>query len=639
MMIFDIKKAICAAIISSLVLSPVRLRAGIVKVEPSSDQFTVGDTDFHPDSKHFQVPDWVDEQADEDVVRIPKVITDEAQSSSAENLKEIEKELEKLIEEAPPENALHGLLEKSSLSEKQIAANYVAQNTKRVPVRGAPARAANTSGGDKRQLIARAQKLIAAGQYNEASILLFNMAKSTQYQNERSQIEYILGRVLFEMKLYQTSAFVFYDVVRVEGKNTKSRYLRQSLEKLSLAGDALDSDLLLKFAVSQVNENDFPESERDILFYRTGELRLQEKKFKEAAVLFAKVRPNSTLFTKARYNLGLSLTEAGDLDAAVSAFDDLTQMGNAKQITDKNRVNGILAKARVLYQKKDWAGAVEAYRDIPRDTEQWHESLFEQSWTLLRMAKFRNALSNFHSLHSPYYEDFYQPESLLLRAIVYLYICRYDEMEKTLDLFEKVYKPVQLGIRSSLETDREPMIYYKEINRIAENFDAIKARQKGSRTGLKLPFLVGRQILKEGDVRKAQSYLHKLYDEHKRVIAMTGKWQASPIGRYARKIVDKRIEATRSFIGKLVRRHMILMQVDLRDLFEQVGFLRFESTSGRKEVVKKEIQGKGVVRNRVDEESSRNYFIQNGYEYWPFKGEYWLDEIGNYHYLGVQACE
>ena len=636
MKILNMKSSICLMLIASLSLSPVQLRAGVEKPE-KTDSFTVGDTDFHPNSRQFQVPAWANDQNDEDISRFPKLNSAERPSSAADNLKEIEKELDQLIEEATPENTLHGLLEKSKANEKRMPASLVAQNTSKVQAR--PARGATPSGGDKRQLIAKAQKLIAGGFYNEASILLFNMAKSSQYQNERAQIEYILGRVLYEMKLYQTSAFVFYDVVRIEGKNTKSRYLRQSLQKLSLAGDALDSDLLLKFAVSQVNESDFPETEKDVLFFRAGELRLQEKKFKEAAGLFSKIRPNSTLFTKARYNLGLSLTEAGDLDAAASAFDDLTQMSNSKQITDKNRVNGILARARVLYQKKDWAGAVEAYREIPRDTEQWHESLFELSWTLLRMAKFRNALSNFHSLHSPYYEDFYQPESLLLRAIVYLYICRYDEMEKTLDLFEKVYKPVQLGIRSSLETDRDPMLYYKEINRISENFDAIKARQKGSRTGMKMPFLVGRQILKEGDVRKSQNYLHKLYNEHKRVVAMTVKWQSSPIGRYSRKIVDKRIEATRAFIGKLVRRHMILMQVDLRDLFEQVGFLRFESTSGRKEVVKKEIQGKGVMRNRVDEESSRNYFIQNGYEYWPFKGEYWLDEIGNYHYLGVQACE
>ncbi len=628
--------AIFGLIISSFIFASVLSYADLGKSE-KSDRFTVGDTDFHPNEKHFKVPFWIDNQKDEDVAKIPRVDSKEALSTSAENLKEIENELDILIEEAAPKNALHGLIEKSKAGDRRQLATYVAQNSRKVQAK--TTRVASPVSGDKRQLIAKAQKLIAGSFYNEASILLFNMAKSTQYQSERAQIEYILGRVLFEMKLYQTSAFVFYDVVRIEGKNTKSRYLRQSLSKLSLAGDALESDLLLKFAVSQVNENDFPESERDILFFRTGELRLQEKKFKEAAVLFAKVRPNSTLFTKARYNLGQSLTEAGDLDAAMSAFDDLTQMGNAKQITDKNRVNGILARARVLYQKKDWAGAAEAFREIPRDTEQWHESLFELSWTLLRMAKFRNALSNFHSLHSPYYEDFYQPESLLLRAIVYLYICRYDEMEKTLDLFEKVYKPVQLGIRSSLETDRDPMLYYKEVNRIAENFDAIKARQKGSRTGLRLPFLVGRQILKEGDVRKSQNYLRKLYSEHKKVVGMTVKWQSSPIGRYSRKIVDKRIEATRAFIGKLVRRHMILMQVDLRDLFEQVGFLRFESTSGRKEAVKKEIQGKGIARSRVDEESSRNYFIQNGYEYWPFKGEYWLDEIGNYHYLGAQACE
>ncbi len=91
--------------------------------------------------------------------------------------------------------------------------------------------------------------------------------------------------------------------------------------------------------------------------------------------------------------------------------------------------------------------------------------------------------------------------------------------------------------------------------------------------------------------------------------------------------------------GKQFRRHLILVQNDLRDLFEQSNFLRFEMISGKKEVVKKEIAGKGLDREKVDEDSSRDYYVQNSYEYWPFTGEYWLDEIGNYHYVGVQACE
>lgn len=567
---------------------------------------------------HFQSSIWID-----DIIDLPAIHDAEARDQILEEINSLKKTIKTGTSESIP-----------SLTQEETAQIIVAENKKqKTNTLSFP----QTSSG-KTNSLSNIQKMISAGQYAEASSSLFNMAKNPQFADSRAQIEYILGWVLYEMKMYQTAAFVFYDVVRIEGKNTKSRFLRQSLQKLSLAGDALDSDLLLKFAVSQISESDFPESERDVLYYRLGEVRLQEKKFHEAIQLFSRVQPTSRLYSKARYNLGLAHSEAGELDAAIASYDDLTSTSKANLVTDKNRVNSLLAKARAMYQKKDWSSAAEMYREIPRDTEAWHESLFELSWTLLRMAKFRTALSNFHSLHSPYYDDFYQPESLLLRGIVYLYICRYDEMDKTLDLFEKIYKPVQTDIRNALEGDRNPMFYYREITRVADNFDAMKAKNN-TRQGLKLPFIAARQILKEGDVRKAQNYVRKLNEERKRISQQKSNWQNSPVGLYAKRLVEKRVDASKAFIGKLARRHLILMQVDLRDLFEQVGFLRFEGTSGKKEVVKKEIQGKSITKTRVDEDSTRDYFIQNGYEYWPFKGEYWLNEIGNYHYVGVQACE
>ena len=45
-----------------------------------------------------------------------------------------------------------------------------------------------------------------------------------------------------------------------------------------------------------------------------------------------------------------------------------------------------------------------------------------------------------------------------------------------------------------------------------------------------------------------------------------------------------------------------------------------------------------ALKNQVDEDNQRDFYIQNGYEYWPFRGEYWLDELGNYHYVGTQSC-
>ncbi len=49
--------------------------------------------------------------------------------------------------------------------------------------------------------------------------------------------------------------------------------------------------------------------------------------------------------------------------------------------------------------------------------------------------------------------------------------------------------------------------------------------------------------------------------------------------------------------------------------------------------LKKRIAGKDVEGEQINQENQRDFYIQNGYEYWPFRGEYWLDELGNYHYV------
>jgi hypothetical protein len=211
-------------------------------------------------------------------------------------------------------------------------------------------------------------------------------------------------------------------------------------------------------------------------------------------------------------------------------------------------------------------------------------------------------------------------------------------MEKVLGLFERVYKPVLRDVKDLLKSSSDPETYYKEIAKVAANFGAIRSK-KQSRAGNQIPFIVARKILKEGDVRRSFNYLGHLDEEKKRINSMPAGWSQSPVGRYAKQVVEKRVESTQDFAGKQIKRHMGNIGRELVDLFEQNGFLRFEVIRGKKESVKKEIAGKGLSRNKIDEDSGRDYFVQNGYEYWPFRGEYWLDEIGNYHYVGVQACE
>jgi hypothetical protein len=83
----------------------------------------------------------------------------------------------------------------------------------------------------------------------------------------------------------------------------------------------------------------------------------------------------------------------------------------------------------------------------------------------------------------------------------------------------------------------------------------------------------------------------------------------------------------------------VSVRAELKDLYEQAGFIRYEMINGQKEILKKRISGKDIAPDQIDNKISRDFFVQNGYEYYPFQGEYWLDEIGNYQYLGKQSCE
>ncbi len=483
----------------------------------------------------------------------------------------------------------------------------------------------------------RARQAVRRGDYPEATKLFFNLLDKETNPARVLQIRFILGRTLQEMGLHQVSAFPYYEIVRTEvKKNPKNKYVRQSLERLTVAADALDSDILLSYAVRLIDEDDFPAGNRDMLFYRRGEVRFREGNFIEAAKEFNRVRGNSVFHDRARYRLGLSLVEAGQLEKAEQVFASTAEAKSTTDVTNRARVNAMLGRARTLYQRKLFAEAIDAYREIPRDTEQWHDALFEVSWAYLQDGRFRSALSNFHSLHSPFYEEFYQPESLLLRAIVYHYICRYDEMEKTLGIFERIYGPVQKELRNVLGGNMSPIALYREIRKVDENFDLLKRTGKRQ---LAIPFLVARQVLREGDVRRSLSYIRALEREKKKIEQAPATWRDARVGRYAKRVVERRMEATQVAVGRLILRHLTRLQDELAGHMEQAGLVRIDMISGKKEAVKKEIAGKGIVRESVDQEQDRSYYVQNGYDYWPFTGEYWLDEIGNYHYVGVKACE
>jgi tetratricopeptide (TPR) repeat protein len=471
--------------------------------------------------------------------------------------------------------------------------------------------------------------LVQAGQYQEAVPLLYSLSKKAEFADEKMQIKYILGTALSELDLNQIAAFQFVEVI----KNGNSHYVKQAIEKLSLAADKLGDDTLLNYAVSKVHVEDFPASQQDLIMFRLGEVKFKNNQYAAAINLFSRVSEKSRYYFLAKYNKGLALLDSKNPNEAVKVFKSLVANRASTEVTDTNKIVAQLGLARAYYQATDWENAIEAYREIPRDHILWHDALFESSWAMLRAAKFRSALSNFQSLHSTFYEESYIPESLLLRSIVYLYICKYDEMAKVLDLFVKTYGPIRTQIGEFLKLNKDPMIYYNEIES-AYNIKNNISSAGHPRLSLKIDF----NILREGDVKRAFSYLKLLSAERAKLDSLPSVSKSS-VGAVGRKILANRFRNAKISVGEMVKSHMVNIRSELHDLYEQADFIRYEMMNGEKEQLKKKIAGKDAPRGMANEKMDRNVYVQNGYEYWPFDGEYWLDEIGNYHYLGNQSCE
>lgn len=484
----------------------------------------------------------------------------------------------------------------------------------------------------KKELI-YALRLARAQKYLDASKALYNLSRDRRYRKERKQIKYILGLMLSELGLYQTAAYQYVGVIQ----QGNSRYINKALEKLSIAADYLNDSRLLNYSITKINLKRYPKDQWDMLRFRIGEVYRDKGDLSRAAKYFGKVPADSPFYSQAKYQEGLARAELKQNKLALRNFAQLLDYRQDAGITDEIRVAAVLGLARTYYQAKQWDKAIDMYRKVPRDSEFWHDSLFELSWAQMRSGKFRSVLSNFHTLHSSYYKTNYLPESLLLRGIVYLYICKYQEMEKTLDLFRQVYLPVGNDIKSYLRKRPKHQKIYGDFKKFALDYEDYSIQIQNE--GYALPGMIYKHIYEQGDVRASSSYLYKLEQELDRIRAMDSEWRSSPVGKSAERLIVRRIAATEKKIGRMLRNHLVRVIDEIEIINEQEEFARFEMTNSEKEAIRNKMILSEEEKTTIDQKADRDYYIENGYEFWPFRGEYWLDELGNYHYLGVSSCK
>ena len=300
-------------------------------------------------------------------------------------------------------------------------------------------------GATSRKPLTRALGLIEKGDFLKGSQELYRLSSKKSFRTKKVQMKYTLGIALSQMGFYHMASLQFIYVI----KSNNSYYRKKAATKLIGLAKTLGDRDFIYYILGKVKARDFPPNQQDKLNFYFGLFEFNKKNYSKSRSYFSKLSEGASFYNKAVYQTALSYAEEGRPLKAARIFNQLSNSRSG--ITDQIRVAAIMGEARSFYQAKKFNKSLKAYRIVPKDTKYWHDVLLESSWAYLRSAKFRSALSNFQTLHSGFYERHYQPESLILRSYVYLYICKYYEMEKVLDLFNAVYLPTLKSVKGYLK--------------------------------------------------------------------------------------------------------------------------------------------------------------------------------------------
>lgn len=503
--------------------------------------------------------------------------------------------------------------------------------------------------GPPSEALANALRLYQQERYMEASVQFQRVVggETDDAPANVQKAQFFLGKALYHLHFYQ-SALAIFDEITQAGQG--HIYFGQTLQWLAQLATQLPEpagiiEKVGRYGVDQLDQFNTPENAELYaqLLYLMGRFKYQQGEFDEAIQLFQRVSSSSSYYVNARFFEGIAHVRLRRAQPAVTAFRAIIEAidGGARGVDDTARMRNLawLSLARVYYAAANRTGpdgeravdgrllgnAVEAWNRVDQGSEYWLDALFEESWAFFLADEYARAMGNIHTLFSPYFEDGYYPEALVLKAVVFFSACQVNNADAMIQLFHDRYDPVAAELNSTLDQYQDNQQFFEFLTRVRAGEANLSPRIRG---------VVG-TALSDRTLLRNLEYVRLLDAEEARLGSAATEFQNSPLGDRIR----QDILVARSFAvdqtGDLARGRYTRLIDELNELMTQVDTVSLEIDTYRRgeisaemEEQQRELQRSGGLQVNVDEE----------HQMWPFDGEYWRDELGFYRQQVTSQC-
>jgi hypothetical protein len=351
-----------------------------------------------------------------------------------------------------------------------------------------------------------------------------------------------------------------------------------------------------------------------------------QRELDAARAFAASVAPGDPLEGDAREVAGLAALAAGDAAGATREFMAVVDLparpGDAAAA--ERRDKAWLQLARLAYQGGDDALAARLYQKVGRGAPEWLDALFEASWAHFRRGEDEKALGNLLTLHAPFFQERFFPESFVLKALVLYENCRYPDARRALADFQQRYQPLYDALVQALAALPTPQSASDLIARGPVGVQQLvpaAAREEVAR------------LEQAGDLRAALAAAAQLAQEIDSIDRRPEPFRSSAliarVAPLARKARARLLETA----GRKLLARIDAERATLRELIGQSLRLSYEIAGREKELAGAAPDAALIAQPQADPPQ-----VADDEELWPFQGEYWRDELGSYRYQLGQRC-
>jgi tetratricopeptide (TPR) repeat protein len=501
------------------------------------------------------------------------------------------------------------------------------------------------------QDIDRAVGAFQSGNYEDSASLFYAILRFEEDPSLIAESQYGLAASFAKLNLHLAALKYYENIVR-EGSDHP--YFDKGVEGLLDVAQVMRDDLKIPPVIDMMYEDNISALEKmnpEILqrvHYVIGKNSFNRGNVRDARDFLSTVKPGNPAYAQAQYLLGLIRLGVGRADNPKpkyeKAFEHFRNTRDSIPLkTEDERLRilrdmAVLGIARTHYEQaylleegdpkreKGLRSAIRLYRLVPRFSDAWPQALFERGWAHTVSNEYGKALGALHSLEAPYFEEYFYPEANILRAIIYYYNCQWDRVNDVLEETKGAYQPLVERLQVLLEQDYEWDEWYVLLNKSLE-------AGKDHNDERLIPFVVARHLSQDSKYKTLELFLRELEHEAQ-VFGEAEVFSRSEMGR---EMTDFALETRKEFlkvIGRYIKTKLAGIGQELNDITTRASLVSLETKTAETQWLEQGREISGQVRSRLP----RPAIPDETFQFWWFRDEYWIDELGYYEYSIKTEC-